>query len=422
MYLIRNIYCILSSIVIIILICIIIHLICLAPVKAIMTNPSLSGAYLNYSSTNPTYTGRFNPSDLAYDQNLQLRYDIADIEIKIKKLINAPANAKVIINSGATESIANCLFWAKSYSNYGSILGTAYDHSAVEDNCKNLDLQYSHINSRNIDDKCSMIFLTHVNSKTGEVLDIPTFVRNFNTYTFLSNSSNNLPNLYTNHVLQYKPLLVLDATQSIMKVPIDMERWGLNAVFFSLHKIGGPSGVGVLVVNDTKDAPFKPLITGKQQNALRGGTLPIYSLIDYSNIFDNFDDFNSRKDVWNSTMQKLVKSGLKVYKPKGKHLYNTFLIATNDCPMGYINELSRHGIYVGNSSACKNEEIMNGKNSKNSTNENSENDNEGMKGGMNYANKDPFDSAIRISFKNANEINDDILDDIINTLRQKQDE
>lgn len=370
--------------------------------------PSLKGAYLNYSSTNAKKSGMLNPSDLAYPQNFQLRADIERLENKIRKLINAPVDSKVIINSGATESIANCVFWAKSYNKYGTIVGTKYDHSAVRDNCKTFEVEYDpNLNSNSINERCSMIFLTHVNSKTGEILDIPTFKKNFDNYSFMNDGANsfqsNINNPFNKTSLQYKPLVVLDAAQSIMKIPIDMERWGLNAVFFSLHKIGGPIGLGVLVIKDTVNAPFKPLISGKQQHSLRGGTFPLQHLLEYEYIFDDFDDLNDRREKWESTMKKLKKAGLNVYSPTGKHLYNTFLVSVEGCPLGIINSLASKGIYIGNTSACKNEEIINNTKSEST-----------MSGG----DSDPFENAIRISFLNSDELTDSIVNDIIDECKR----
>ena len=362
---------------------------------------SLKGAYLNYASTNARKHGSLNPSDLAYPQIIEQRSDIERIENKIRKLINAPPYAKVIINSGATESIANCVFWAKSYNKYGIIVGSEYDHSAVKDNCDTFEVPYEQsLRGGKINDKCSMIFLTHVNSKTGELINIENFKRNVvDRYSYQYTDGYNP---YNSNVLQYKPLIVLDATQSIMKLPIDMERWGLNAVFFSLHKIGGPIGMGVLVVNDNKNAPFKPLISGKQQHSLRGGTVPLQLLLENEFIFEKFDDFNERKQA---------SEGLKVYEPKGPHLYNTYLIEVNTCPMSIINSLARKNIYVGNTSACKNEETIDGDGEMNETmNETSD---ESIGGG----NKKPFDRAIRISFSKSKEINDHILDEIISEIK-----
>ena len=212
------------------------------------TPPSLKGAYLNYSSTNARKNGTFNPSDLAYPQVLDDRYDLSALKTKIKKIVNAPLGSHLIINSGATESIAQCVFWAKRYNQYGTNQGTEFDHSAVKDNCDNFEVNYDSTSLRKnkLLDNCSMIFLTQVNSRNGEILNLDNFKRNIlDKYKFISGGNTDST---TKHVRQYEPLIVLDATQSMNKIPIDMEKWKLNAVFFSLHKLGGPVGLGAFII------------------------------------------------------------------------------------------------------------------------------------------------------------------------------
>lgn len=359
--------------------------------KSTDKNYKMKGAYLNYASTNAKKNGNFNYSDRVYPQVMEQREAISDLEVDIRKLVNAPANAKVIFNSGATESIATCVHWTKTYNQYSSMLGSPFDHSAVKDNCDLFELKYDQSLQKGINDKTGGIMLTHVNSKTGEIINVKNFITNmFSIYTF----SYEQPTISEN-VMQYRPLLFLDATQSITKVPVDMERWGLDAVFFSLHKIGGPQGLGVLVVDD-KSKSFKPLIAGKQQKSLRGGTLPLSQLVYNSDIFENKDDYNKRIDTWKHAVSRMEESGLKVYKPKGAHLYNTILIDIGHCPMPIINHLASKQIYVGNVSACQNEVE--------DTNDPDE------------TNVKPFDKAIRISFSSPDELNDAIVDKIIKSI------
>lgn len=367
----------------------------------------IKGAYLNYASTNAKQNGTLNPSDLAYPQVMEQRQDLNHLIQRIKKLVNAPADAKVIFNSGATESIANCVFWGKSFNKYGTIMGSDFDHSAVADNCKNFDMPYSPtIRNGKLDDRCCMIFLTHVNAKTGEIANIQNFINNvINRYNYIYNEPFNP---YSANVQQYRPLIVLDATQSIMKVPIDMERWKLNAVFFSLHKIGGPIGTGVMVIQDTSFAPFKPLIAGKQQNEMRGGTFPLNTFLYNENLFDNFDDYNSRKEVWTQGLKQLKESGLNVYEPKREHLYNTYLIKVDSCPLGIINGLALKGIYVGNISACANEAAYNKAVVKSHS--------RSRKGGNDDKNKE--DKFIRLSFAKPEEVSSGVLTEIIDAIKK----
>ena len=370
------------------------------------TTPTLKGAYLNYSSTNSRRNGSFNPSDLAYPQVMDERKDFNGFAIHIKKLINAPADASVIINSGATESIATCISWAKNYNQYGVVQGTDFDHSAVKDNCDNLGVPYDNtaLRKNKILDNCAMIFITQVNSRNGEYLDLNNFKRNvLDKYQYLHDSIGLGHSLSgNNHIRQYKPLVVLDATQSICKIPIDMERWGLNAVFFSLHKLGAPIGSGIFVLHDPTKT-FKPLIAGKQQDGLRGGTFPLDTVLNHAFVFDEPDDFNTRKQSWQHAFDKLTAAGLHVYKPNNNHLFNTLLIDVHQCPLAIINALAQQSIYVGNVSACANETEQK----------------KAVKGGGKeeqvFA---PFERSIRISFKKANELSDGVLDAIIKVVKE----
>jgi cysteine sulfinate desulfinase/cysteine desulfurase-like protein len=311
----------------------------------------LKGAYLNNASTAAKRTGQLNPSDIGYPQNIFERSMLEDLKVKIKKFVNAPLTSEVIINSGSSESIANCIFWAKSLNPHGTISGSIFDHPVIEANCDNMDMEYS----QEICDKTCAIFITHVNPKTGEIYDVDDFITKFNlTYRIIHKEGFDPYN--SSKILQYKPLMFLDAAQSITKIPIDMEGWRLDAVFFSLHKIGGPQGLGIFVI-DTR-SNFKPLIAGFQQNSMRGGTLNILSLIEYEDLFEKCNNSQSQEDKWVSIKQEFDKAGLSVYNPKHKHLNNTFLISTHGkCPLNIINKLARKEIYVGNVSACENEKI-----------------------------------------------------------------
>jgi cysteine desulfurase len=62
-----------------------------------------------------------------------------------------------------------------------------------------------------------------------------------------------------------------DAVQTLGKLPLDLSALGATYVTFSGHKIGAPKGIGFLVVT-AKGRLLYPLIHGKQQKGLRGGT------------------------------------------------------------------------------------------------------------------------------------------------------
>jgi len=71
-----------------------------------------------------------------------------------------------------------------------------------------------------------------------------------------------------------------DAVQALGKVPVDLRSFPWAAVSVSAHKIGGPKGVGALIVRDP--SAFAALIRGgSQQRGLRPGTENVPGIVGF---------------------------------------------------------------------------------------------------------------------------------------------
>lgn len=71
-----------------------------------------------------------------------------------------------------------------------------------------------------------------------------------------------------------------DAVQAFGKVPVDLRAIPWEAVSVSAHKIGGPKGVGALVVKEP--SAFAPLVQGgSQQRGLRPGTENVPGIVGF---------------------------------------------------------------------------------------------------------------------------------------------
>lgn len=322
--------------------------------------------YLNYNSS---FVGgdksTFNPSDIYYTDNIELKTKEDMIKTYLLTYVNAPENAKVIFNSGASESIANCMLWAKSISKFGTVLGSELDHPSVKENAENIgidykSISYSDLSSKNhkkeieIPQNTVAIFMTGVCPKTGEIYPISK-LKDYN-YLLSSNSlgSDSLPD--SKSTRQIKPLRILDASQMIGKIPIDMKADNLNAVFFSCHKIGGEFNTGVLIIDEPKYAKFKPLISGSQQEHLRGGTYNSYAYLSIPKLLKEYSSEiknDECKEIYNKFTKELDKRGIKYYKPVLPHTYGTILIQLSGCNAKAIHALSEYGIYVGSATACQ---------------------------------------------------------------------
>ena len=67
-----------------------------------------------------------------------------------------------------------------------------------------------------------------------------------------------------------------DATQAITKIPVDVDKLGVDLLSLSGHKIYAPKGIGALYIRKNIEGRITPLIYGgKQEKGLRPGTLPV---------------------------------------------------------------------------------------------------------------------------------------------------
>ncbi len=72
-----------------------------------------------------------------------------------------------------------------------------------------------------------------------------------------------------------KVLFHTDAAQAIGKVPMDVEKMGIDVMSISGHKIYGPKGIGAAYVRRRPRVRLEPLIHGGgQERGLRSGTVP----------------------------------------------------------------------------------------------------------------------------------------------------
>lgn len=74
--------------------------------------------------------------------------------------------------------------------------------------------------------------------------------------------------------------LHVDATQAIGKLEVDLARTPVDSLASSAHKLGGPKGVGALVLRDPAAVPAF-LLGGGQEQTRRGGTENVIGIAGY---------------------------------------------------------------------------------------------------------------------------------------------
>tara|TARA_Y100000310_G_scaffold345376_1_gene464258 strand:+ start:1330 stop:2532 length:1203 start_codon:yes stop_codon:yes gene_type:complete len=82
-------------------------------------------------------------------------------------------------------------------------------------------------------------------------------------------------------------LFHVDASQSVGKLPVDVEQMGANFVSFSAHKMYGPRGAGALYFNLANRRDFSPLMQGgDQERTIRPGTLATHQIVGFGKAAD----------------------------------------------------------------------------------------------------------------------------------------
>lgn len=376
--------------------------------------------YFNTNSTLRPVHGGFNQSDTMYPENIHSMQEAEVFKNKIRKLIGANPDDEIIFMSSCSEAMASIMHWISLTAPYGVICGTDYDHKTVQENAELYNLRYDKesLKQKVLPDLTAGIMLTHVNPTTGEILDIETYMNLLVQYKYIDELTDNDEIYGSDKLLQHRPVVMLDATQSIGKVNILMHghKQPIDVVMASLHKLGFPLNFsGVLVLNASIKDQYIPLIAGAQQDGKRGGSYNMAPLLDNIKLLDHKDPYRFRQKEWQDAYDYFKSRGLNVYTPKGNHLYNTLLIDTNNhCTLKTIKILAdKHGIYVGNKTACANE--INKKTGEIIINKH-------MNGGVKSEDLKPFDNSIRISFVEPGTLNKHALKLIADEISKEMEE
>ncbi|RAF24468.1 cysteine desulfurase NifS, partial [Burkholderia multivorans] len=77
----------------------------------------------------------------------------------------------------------------------------------------------------------------------------------------------------------------IDAVQALGQIPLDFAGLGASAMTITAHKIGGPVGIGALLLDRTA-APTPVLHGGGQERGVRSGTLDVAGAIAFAAAVD----------------------------------------------------------------------------------------------------------------------------------------
>ncbi|HEX9206990.1 MAG TPA: aminotransferase class V-fold PLP-dependent enzyme [Steroidobacteraceae bacterium] len=219
------------------------------------------GAFANPSSSHA-------PGRRAAARVEQARADVA-------ALVGADPR-QVLFTSGATESNNLALLGVARYHRDRArhVVTSRTEHPAVLDACRQLEREGCPVTylkpgpggiveAAQVADalrpETLLVSIMHVNNEIGVVNDVAAIGR----------------------VCRERGVLLhVDAAQGAGKLPIDVQRDGIDLLSLTAHKLHGPKGIGALCVRREPRLGLVPLqFGGGQERGLRSGTLPVHQIV-----------------------------------------------------------------------------------------------------------------------------------------------
>ena len=251
--------------------------------------------YLDYSATTPvdprvaakmseclTKEGVFgNPASRSHSFGWESEKLIDEARGHVAKLIKA--NKKEIVwTSGATESdnlaIKGAAHFYKEKGNHLITLTT--EHKAVLDTMRHLETEGFEVTYMNPKDNglvdidelkslikptTTLVSIMHVNNEIGVIQDLETIGK---------------------ICRDNKIVFHVDAAQSPGKVDIDVDKYNIDLLSLSAHKVYGPKGIGALYVRRKPRIRLQPQMHGGgHERGFRSGTLPTHQVVGMGEAF-----------------------------------------------------------------------------------------------------------------------------------------
>ena len=242
--------------------------------------------YLDHAATTPMFDVAIdamntslrklgNPSSL-HTEGRSTRKDVEDAREKIAKAIDCLASEIIFTGSGteADNAAIKGLFW---HTDKKVIVVSSIEHHAVLDPAhwlvehEGAELIELPVNSDGVIDldflkkvitergsEIALISVMHSNNETGVIQPLGDVVK----------IAGDIP-------------VHCDAVQSFTKVPLSFKELGLFAMTISGHKVGGPLGIGALILRRAVEIPAL-LHGGGQEREIRSGTLNAPSIVAFA--------------------------------------------------------------------------------------------------------------------------------------------
>jgi len=261
-------------------------------------------------------------------------------------------NYDLIFTSGATESNNLAIKGFIKKNNIKTIFSLQTEHASVIDVVKNLDIEkkFFNINSNG-----------NVNLKEVEELLSKQTNPFLVSIMFANNESGIIHpiNEIAKIVRKYKGIIHCDGVQGLGKIEIDLDSLDVDLFSISSHKIGGPTGVGALLINTRNN--ISPEITGGgQEKNLRSGTENFLGIVGFGEVINEVNnlakicnsEIKNNRDLLEANLKKLSNE-IKIFGEDTNRLANTCYFAYPSMTSeNQVIALDQKGICVSSGAAC----------------------------------------------------------------------
>jgi len=161
-------------------------------------------------------------------------------------------------------------------------------------------------------------------------------------------------------------LLHVDAIQAFGKIPFNISTMGADLATLSAHKIGGPKGIGALVVTERGLTGLEPLLRGGgQERGRRAGTENVAGIVGFgaaaraaiSSLEQDRDRVEALRDRLESGLRE--QKGVVVFAAEAPRLPNTTLFTGPGVKAETaVIAFDLEGVAVSSGSACSSGKVL----------------------------------------------------------------
>ncbi len=183
----------------------------------------------------------------------------------------------------------------------------------------------------------TIVSVMTVNNETGAQMDIPAIVTRVRR-------------------VAPRALIHTDAVQAAGKVPLRAEKWGVDLLSVSGHKLHGPKGVGALYIR--KGVRVLPrVLGGGQEGGLRSGTEPTPAIVGFGAAAAAVPKLSEQAAHYERLKACLLEElgthpDVRFHLPQGGVPYIVNLSLNGFRSETVLHFLAQRGIFVSSGSAC----------------------------------------------------------------------